>query len=76
MITKHKDIKDHRRDNPQAAAQLTALQAQKNALVERKTVALVNRLGLVSRGKLQGFVGERLKQKIKIAPAQSAASSQ
>jgi hypothetical protein len=71
-----KYIKNHRRDNPQAAAQLTVLQAQKNALVEGKSVALINRLGLVSRGKLQSFVSEKLKPKIKISPALSIAAAQ
>jgi hypothetical protein len=67
-----KDIKEHRRDNPQiAVGRLTALQAQKDTLVENKAAALINRLGLVSKGKLQSFVNEKLKQKIKIAPAQS-----
>lgn len=65
-----KDAKESRRNEPQAAAlRLKTLQAQKNALVDKKTISLINRLSSASRGKLKGFVDEKLKQKIKIAPA-------
>ncbi len=66
-----KDAKDRRRNEPQAAAlQLTALQARKNALIENKTNALINRLSSVSRANFRSFINEKLKQKIKIVPAQ------
>ncbi len=65
-----RNVKENRRNNPQATLQLTALQTQKNALVEVKAAALIQRLSPVSRIKLQSFINERLKRKIKIVPAQ------
>ena len=65
-----KDAKERRRNDPQATLRLTALQTQKNALIESKATALIQRLSPVSRSKLQSFINERLKQKIRIVPAQ------
>jgi len=65
-----KDTKERRRSDPQAKLRLTALQAQKNSLIENKVALLIQRLSPVSRSKLQSFINERLKQKIKIVPMQ------
>ena len=65
-----RDTKERRRSDPQALLRLTALQTQKNILVEDKFEALVRRLSPVSRSRLQSFINERLKQKIKIIPTQ------
>ncbi len=71
-----KDARERRRSDPQAILQLTALQAQKNTLIESKSVALIQRLSSVSRSKLQSFINGRLKQKIKIVPIQPAPATQ
>ena len=66
-----KVAKERRRNDPQASEQSTILQAQRNALIENKIGILTNKLSPVSRSRLQSFINEHLKQKIKLVLAQS-----
>lgn len=64
------EIKNRSWPNPDASvmAQLTALQARKEALVANIITSLPNRLGELTAEKLHQHVSDNLKRKMKIAP--------